>query len=131
MPAERVVVTAIVTSEHGVLLCRRIDGKPPYSFPGGEWEDGESSQECAIRETAEETGLMIDIGPLLGERVHPKTLRRMLYYAATPADEDTRVKVGDTDEHDEVRWVPWAEVRDLLPGLYEPVAEHLERTLGR
>lgn len=130
MPAERVVVTAIVTSEHGVLLCHRLDGKPEYSFPGGEWEDGESSQECAIRETAEETGLTIDIGPLLGERVHPKTQRRMLYYSGTPADEDTRVKVGDTDEHDEVRWVPWSEAEALLPHLFEPVREHLVATIG-
>lgn len=130
MPAERVVVTAIVTSQAGVLLCRRLDGKPEYSFPGGEWEDGESSQECAIRETAEETGLTVTIGPLLGERVHPKTGKTMLYYAATPADDDLRVKVGDTDEHDEVGWFTWADAEPLLPFLFEPVKAHLERTLG-
>lgn len=130
MPAERVVVTAIVTSGEGVLLCRRHDGKPEWSFPGGEWEDGESSQECAIRETAEETGLTIDIGPLLGERIHPKTQRRMLYYAAAPADADTRTKVGDPDEHSEVRWMPWAEAEPLLPHLFGPVHDHLAATIG-
>ena len=130
MSAERVVVTAIVTSEHGVLLCHRIDGKPEFSFPGGEWEDGESSQECAARETAEETGLTVVIGTLLGERVHPKTGRRMLYYAATPTDEDTRVKVGDTDEHDRVEWVPWSEAEERLPHLFEPVRQHLVATIG-
>lgn len=127
---DRVVVTAIVTSPAGVLLCRRHDGKPEWSFPGGEWEDGESEVECAIRETAEETGLTVEAGERLGERIHPKTGRRMIYYAAAPVGSDTRTKVGDPDEHAEVAWVPWADARDRLPHLFEPVAEHLERTFA-
>lgn len=130
MSAERVVVTAIVTSEHGVLLCHRRDGSPEYSFPGGEWEDDESAEDCAIRETAEETGLTVELGPVLGERIHPKTGRRMIYYPATPVGDDTRVKVGDTDEHDAVQWMTWAEAEPLLPYLFGPVHEHLAATIG-
>ena len=130
MPADRVVVTAIVTSEHGVLLCRRRDGKPEISLPGGEWEDGESAEECAIRETAEETGLTVTVGPVLGERIHPRTGRRMIYYPALPVGDDTRIKVGDPDEHSEVMWVAWPDAADLLPGLFEPVRTHLEHVFG-
>ena len=127
---ERVVVTAIVTSDAGVLLCRRHDGEPEWSFPGGRWEAGETARECAARETAEETGLAIEVGDQLGRRVHPKTGRVIVYFAARAEGDDRRVRVGDPDEHAEGAWVSWAEARERLSHLFGPVAEHLERTLG-
>jgi hypothetical protein len=51
--------------------------------------------------------------------------------AAKPAPRaGTSVIVGDTDELAEVRWVSLAEADKLLPGMYEPVREYLERELG-
>lgn len=127
---KRPVVSVIITSPRGVLLCERIDGPPPYSFPGGEWEDGETRDECAVRETAEETGLTVQVTGVLGERVHPKTLRRMHYVAAAPVDGELDAKNGDPDGHRSVEWYPWVQARDMLPHLFEPVAEHLTRELG-
>lgn len=37
-PRPRPVVAAIVTSKHGVLVGRRNDGKPPWTFIAGEIE---------------------------------------------------------------------------------------------
>jgi hypothetical protein len=55
----------------------------------------------------------------------------MIYVAAKPAPRaGTSVIVGDTDELAEVRWVSLAEADKLLPGMYEPVREYLERELG-
>ena len=122
------VVTAIVLSDHGVLLCRRHDGKPEWSFPGGEVEAGESWADTAERECAEETGLTVVPGEVLGERVHPKTGRHMAYVACDAAG-DTRVKVGDPDEHSEVGWYSLEQAREMLPGLDEPVEKHLETHL--
>ena len=52
----RPVVAAIVTSPAGVLVGRRNDGKPPYTFIAGEQESGERPEDTAIREVKEETG---------------------------------------------------------------------------
>jgi len=65
---------------------------------------------------------------VLGERVHPKTGTAMAYVACYPTD-GLDVHVGDPDDHAEVRWVPWTEAEDLLPHLFEPVAQHLRATL--
>lgn len=123
------VVAAIVTSHKGVLIGRRNDGTPPWTFIAGEQEPGEDRADTVIREVKEETGLDIRPGEVIGERDHPATGRRMIYMAARPAGRRTSVFVGDEAELAEVRWVSLAEAEELLTGMYEPVREYLTRTL--
>jgi 8-oxo-dGTP pyrophosphatase MutT (NUDIX family)/transcriptional regulator with XRE-family HTH domain len=129
--AQLPVVAAIVTSRLGVLVGRRNDGKPPWTFIAGEQDavKDENPADTAVREVKEETGLRVEAGDVIGERVHPKTRRTMVYVAAVPTH-GTEVFVGDEDELAEVRWVSLAEADELLPGMYEPVREHLARELG-
>jgi 8-oxo-dGTP diphosphatase len=94
----------------------------------GEQEPGETFADTIVREVKEETGLEITAGEILGERVHPKTDRHMVYLAGRPAGA-LDVAVGDPDELSEVKWATLAEADELLPGMFEPVREHLERTL--
>jgi 8-oxo-dGTP pyrophosphatase MutT (NUDIX family) len=54
-PEPQPVVAAIVTSELGVLVGRRNDGKPPRTFIAGEIEPGDSPADAGIREVKEET----------------------------------------------------------------------------
>lgn len=125
------VVAAIVTSRSGVLITRRHDGSPPVGFVSGEVEDGESAADAAIREVKEETGLEVAAQHLLGDRVHPKTGRRMVYMAAVPT-QNLEVFVGDTEELASVEWVPsWSALTALIPEahIYEPVAHHLRLVL--
>ena len=53
----RPIATAIVTSERGVLVGQRKDGRPPWTFISGEVEPGESPAFAASREVKEETTL--------------------------------------------------------------------------
>lgn len=128
VPEAQPVVAAIVTSELGVLVGQRNDGKPPWTFIAGEIESGESAADAAIREVKEEAGLVVSYSRVIGRRVHPKTGRTMIYLACTPS-EGTDIYVGDPEELAEVRWVGLAEADELLPGLFEPVREHLVKTL--
>ena len=118
------VVAAIVTSALGVLVGRRNDGSPPWTFIAGEVEPGELPEDAAIREVKEETGLEVRAGQVIGERDHPATGRHMIYMAAAPV-RGTSVFVGDEAELAEVRWVSLAEADELLPGMFEPVREYL------
>lgn len=124
------VVAAIVTSHEGVLMGRRNDNKPPWTFIAGEIEPGESPADAAVREVKEEAGLRIVAGGVIGRRVHPKTGRTMVYMAAQPTH-GTEVFVGDEDELAEVRWISLAEADELTGGtIFEPVRQHLRRMLG-
>lgn len=128
-PQKPAVIAAIVTSREGVLAGRRNDGKPPWTFIAGESEPGESPADTIIREVKEETGLLIKPGKTIGQRVHPKTGRHMVYVAAVPATRSRDVFVGDEDELAEVRWLSFGEATDLMPGMYSPVREHLGRVM--
>jgi len=100
----------IVVRHGSVLLVHR----PKYddrSFPKGKLEEGETWEDAAVREVAEESGLTCTIAGEVG-RTHyvvlqgPKEVR---YYRMT-CDGDARAQ----NEVDEVRWVPLAEARGLL-----------------
>jgi 8-oxo-dGTP pyrophosphatase MutT (NUDIX family) len=128
-PEAQPVVAAIVTSHLGVLAGKRNDGRPPWTFIAGEVEPGESATDAAVREVKEEAGLLVRAGHQeIGRRVHPKTQRTMIYLACTPTH-GTDVFVGDEDELAEVRWLSLAEADTLLPGMFEPVREHLGRVI--
>jgi 8-oxo-dGTP pyrophosphatase MutT (NUDIX family) len=129
-PEPQPVVAAIVTSQHGVLVGRRNDGKPPWTFIAGEVEPGESPADAGIREVKEEAGLQVEAGQEIGRRVHPATGRTMIYMAARPSHA-TDIFVGDHDELAEVRWVTLAQADQLMQphGMFAPVHEYLTRML--
>lgn len=129
-PERPPVVAGIVTCERGVLVGKRVDGKPPWTFIAGEVEPGESPADAVVREVKEETGLRVVAAEReIGRRVHPKTGRTMIYVACSPTGK-TDATVGDPDELEEVRWIPLSEVDNFLPGLFEPVRSYLAEQLG-
>jgi 8-oxo-dGTP diphosphatase len=63
----RIGVGVMVIKEGRVLVCQRMNGphKGCWQFPGGKLEWYESVEDCAIRETKEESGVDIaDVTPL-------------------------------------------------------------------
>ena len=130
LPEPGPVVAAIVTSHLGVLVGKRQDGTPRWTFIAGKIEPGESPADAAVREVKEETGLRIEAGRVIGRRVHPVTGRTMVYMAAHPTH-GTEVFVGDEEELTEVRWVSLSEAEKLMNGMiFEPVQKYLKQALG-
>ena len=60
------VGAVIVDGERVVLIKRRFEPlKGQWSLPGGAVEVGESLEECVAREMLEETGLEVEVGPVI------------------------------------------------------------------
>jgi 8-oxo-dGTP diphosphatase len=126
------ISAAIIVSEGKVLMVRRrvSEGELMWQFPAGQIEPGEAAEDAAVRETVEETGLVVTATKLLGERVHPKTGRLMSYTACEPLQGEAHV--ADEDELDAVAWVAHSEIKEYVPyGLYEPVQKYLDDVLPR
>ncbi|PNE39918.1 NUDIX hydrolase [Streptomyces noursei] len=126
------ISAAIVVDQGRVLLVRRRvrEGELSWQFPAGKIEPGESAEEAAVRETNEETGLTVSAVKLLGERVHPKTQRRMSYTACNVVH--GTAYVADTEELAELVWCRHSDIPEYVPyGLYEPVQEYLDQVLAR
>lgn len=68
-PTPQVAVGAVVRDPEGRLLVVRR-GQPPaegrWTLPGGRVEPGERVHEAVRREVAEETGLDVEVGDLVG-----------------------------------------------------------------
>jgi 8-oxo-dGTP pyrophosphatase MutT (NUDIX family) len=130
VPLPEAIVAAIVTSRRGVLVTKRLDGVPPWGFVTGKIEPGESPADAAVREVKEETGLEVQHGEIIGQRLHPATERLVIYMTARLAKgASTETFNGDLTELTEVRWVNLAEAAELLPDMYEPVRKYLGRVV--
>lgn len=124
------ISAAVIVHEGKVLLVKRRikEGSLSWQFPAGEVEDGESGSAAAVRETQEETGLIVAESKILGERVHPNTGRTMIYVACSVVDGDARVV--DDEELVEFAWSARQSLAEYVPyPFYEPVQEYLDAEL--
>jgi 8-oxo-dGTP diphosphatase len=111
---------AVVRDAGGrLLLVRR--GRPPaegrWSVPGGRIEPGETAAEAAAREVREETGLEVEVGPVLITALIGDGTYRVQDFAANVVGGE--LEAGD--DAAEVRWVEAADLSSmpLAPGLLE------------
>jgi ADP-ribose pyrophosphatase YjhB (NUDIX family) len=111
----KVAVAVLIESDGKVLLGRRGEHtRQPgrWSFPSGFVERGEVVEDAARRETLEETGLAVTLGPVL---TVISSLGETVVLVVYPAIDATGTPTA-ADDLIEVRWFPF----DALPELAFP-----------
>jgi len=120
-------VGAVAVADGQLLMVRR--GRGPgsgrWSVPGGRVESGETIRQAVVREVAEETGLQVRCGDLLGwaERIGPRHHFVILDFLVTVSDGRSPVAGDDAAE---VRWFPLPSVSQLalVDGLAAFLRDH-------
>ena len=108
-------VGAVIKDDEGRLLLIKRGHEPGaglWSLPGGRIEPGETDIDALIRELAEETGLEVEAGHLLGTVQRPGlngTIIDIRDYTATVIGGT----LGPGDDAADARWVDVAELSSL------------------
>ena len=107
--AEQAAVGAIAVHDGRLLLIRRghAPSRGRWSLPGGRVEPGETGQQALVREVAEETGLVVEVGDLVGEVRRPGpggVSYRIQDFWVTLAGGDATTAIAG-DDATEVAWV--------------------------
>jgi 8-oxo-dGTP diphosphatase len=107
-------------AKNRLLLIRRGNepGRGLWSVPGGRVETGESDEQALVREMAEETGLTVRPGELVGQ------VRRGPYVIA---DYRCTVTGGDLRAGDDALDARWCSAADLAA---LPLVDELVETLA-
>jgi 8-oxo-dGTP diphosphatase len=121
------VALALVVRGFNVLLIHRRAGRGGLSWalPGGAIEPGETGGEAAVRETAEETGVISRAERFLGRRLHPETGRMVEYWLCSWISGEPQVRESSLDR---VEWVPaWRVTTLTKTDVAEPIMVELRR----
>ncbi len=109
--------TILVNLENKKIGLVYRNKKDDYSFPKGHLEEGETLEECAIRETEEETGrrchiiLDIEIKPI--QYITPKG-EDVINYHYVAIDDGESSKEIPIELKEKLVWVDFNEVEDTL-----------------
>jgi 8-oxo-dGTP diphosphatase len=120
-------VGAVVTDGQGRLLLIKRGHEPGaglWSIPGGRIEPGETDTEALVREMFEETGLVVEVGPLIG-RVQRPGLAGAVIDIADYAATVTGGTLRPGDDAADARWVNIADLArmEITEGLIEALTD--------
>tara|TARA_B100001094_G_C18116345_1_gene764232 strand:- start:230 stop:646 length:417 start_codon:yes stop_codon:yes gene_type:complete len=118
------------------ILCLRAYSN--WDFPKGRLEPGESHLAAAVRETMEETGLVLGVDyKLTGPSAPPitygsgKNKKTASYFLAERISRrDPILPINPSlgkPEHDEWKWVPLTEVNFLYANRFIPIINFLQK----
>lgn len=103
----------IVFNNGKVLVIKQKNGD--YGFPKGHIEDGETEEECAYRETMEETGIAVTIDSKfrfsVSYTVNKKYVKTAVYFISL--FESGSIKIQEEELLD-ARWIDAYKVEDIL-----------------
>lgn len=110
----KIVGTAIITDEQGrILIGQRPEGKALaglWEFPGGKQEEGETVEQCIIREIREELDVCCVVGDYVMNvfKSYPHGEFKLMVYLAKITDVENMKPLV----HQELRWVSASELKN-------------------
>lgn len=121
------------TSEPEVVVIHRPRrGDPDWSLPKGKLDRGEAPVAAAVRETWEETGLRVRLGPSLERQIYRLDngdIKAVDYWLARAMGDDSLSSFVPNGEVDDVRWLSLKDARKRLTFPHDEEMLRASRTL--
>ncbi|GMV98745.1 MAG: hypothetical protein AMXMBFR83_30930 [Phycisphaerae bacterium] len=123
------VSLALIRGSKGWLVSRRAGGRifaGLWEFPGGKMEPGETPEQAAVRETAEETGLRIEPVEVMGQLWSSAAGGNVTLHLVRCRTVDVEQAVPRDPAVTQVRWVSFEELAELpMPPINAAIIEQL------
>ena len=126
----------IVENEQGEILFMFRRGK--WDLPKGKLDNGETLEECAVREVEEETGLRnIERGELIDVTIHNyvekgSEIEKETYWYAMKVSGEQKLVPQVNEDILELKWVKENELHvylaDTYPNIIEIVEKYFDKT---
>lgn len=133
---ERIIAAGgIVMNEERKILFQYRKGK--WDLPKGKLDEGETIEECAIREVEEETGLKdIELGELVGITHHSyvedeREIDKPTYWFAMKVFGEQKLVPQIEEGIHDLRWVAENELSNYLSDTYVNIVEIVEKYFDR
>lgn len=109
------VTYGCVVIDSNRILCIKT-GKNKYELPKGHKDPGESNKKAAARETAEETGIKVEIvGEKIGYFPKNNSSKATVFYIAKEKSKNQKPHLTSHAEN-EIMGVEWLKINDILQG---------------
>ena len=124
----------IVTNEEGAILFMFRRGK--WDLPKGKLDEGETLEQCAVREIEEETGLRnVVLGNLIGTTIHHYTehgrsIEKETHWYSMKASGNQALIPQTEEDISELKWVNKKELGKYLENSYDNIVEIVRRYLA-
>ena len=119
----KTVVVGIVQKENQFLLVKRNNKNdfPFWVFPGGKKENYDKNEkETLKREILEESSIICSVDKKLGERIHPDTNHKIIYYYCTY--KKGKINTNKSIEIDKALWLYPNEIFEkITTDIFEPI----------
>lgn len=127
LSAKGIVLRRYTDGGYRVLLAR--NDRNEWELPGGRPEPGESEVEAVVREVMEETGQLVEAGPLVSRfEIEISQVGATVRIAAYGCHLVERRPLRLSPEHGQLAWLPTAELPDSVPAGY---ADAIARWAGQ
>ena len=124
-----VAAGGLVTNESGYLLM--IYRRGHWDLPKGKLDDGETIEQCAIREVEEETGLRnIALGKLIGITHHDyfdnwtnRDVTKETHWFAMQVSSNQQLIPQTEEDIEKIEWVDKSLIKEYLKNSYANIVE--------
>lgn len=113
LPHKKIGVAVIINQDNLILIDQRLSTglmANLWEFPGGKWEDGETIEECIVREIKEELDITIQVDQHLIDITHNYEKFRVTLFVYLCSMVDGIVKAVECADF---RWVKSSELSNF------------------
>jgi 8-oxo-dGTP diphosphatase len=126
------VAKAIIKRNGKFLLLKRVDSSKffpgRWDFPGGKLDPNENLEDCAVRETKEETALLVTVDKLIVKGEYTENSTLIQYSIFSTKNHQGKIKLST--DHSAFAWIAATQLNthSITPFVHAYLSKDIKKT---